>query len=352
MGAPACLAAFGFTSRTIPSQRLNIRAISSMNESSSHQAPEAAATTDEAGPSDPAATANPATSVADGAAPPLETTPAPTDPPIAPGVDRLERPEGTSAAIPDTILGPRPSALFLAVVAIASLVSDIGTKLWAEKRLADYPGYINVLENHLMFVLAKNKGGAWGLLQGESENVRRPFFLLVSVAAIAFIVTLYRRLQPRQYALKWGLPLVLGGALGNVFDRIRYGYVIDFIDYRADWIKKLNELIGKYYPKHVITDHWPTFNVADIAICVGVALMAIDMLTSRRGKRPPNPDVPLEPGLEPLPVGAGAALMASASADESATPAEDAAEAGQSSAHTADGAVAPPDATDAPPPKA
>jgi len=46
-------------------------------------------------------------------------------------------------------------------------------------------------------VLAKNKGGAWGLLQGESENVRRPFFLLVSVAAIAFIVTLYRRLQPR-----------------------------------------------------------------------------------------------------------------------------------------------------------
>ena len=69
-----------------------------------------------------------------------------------------------------------------------------------------------------------------GSCRSTSENVRRPFFLLVSVAAIAFIMTLYRRLQPRQRALKWGLPLVLGGALGNVFDRIRYGHVIDFID--------------------------------------------------------------------------------------------------------------------------
>ena len=119
----------------------------------------------------------------------------------------------------------------------------------------------------------------------------------------------YRRLQPRQYALKWGLPLVLGGALGNVFDRVRYGYVIDFIDYRADWIKTFNELIGKYYSRHVVTDHWPTFNVADIAICVGVALMAIDMLTSRRGKLPVAADVPIEPVLEPVPGrGGGAAL--------------------------------------------
>lgn len=230
------------------------------------------------------------------------------EPPIAPGVPRLERPAGTARAIPETILGPRPSPTFLAVVSIVSLASDIVTKLWAEKRLEGYPGYINVLDNHLMFVLAKNKGGAWGLLQGQSENVRRPFFLLVSVAAIAFIVTLYRRLQPRQHALKWGLPLVLGGALGNVFDRIRYGFVIDFIDYRADWIKKLNELIQKKYPAHIVTDHWPTFNVADIAICVGVALMAIDMLTSRRGKKPAlAPDVPIEPVTpEPMLVAADA----------------------------------------------
>ncbi len=225
------------------------------------------------------------------------------EPPIAPDVPRLERPQGTARAIPETILGPRPSPMFLAVVSVASLAADIITKLWAEKRLEGYPGYVTLIENHLMLVLAKNKGGAWGLLQGQSENVRRPFFLLVSVAAIAFIVTLYRRLQPRQHALKWGLPLVLGGALGNVFDRIRYGYVIDFIDYRADWIRRLNELIQKHNPSHIVTDHWPTFNVADIAICIGVALMAIDMLTSRRGRKPKSlaADVPIEPVAEPAP---------------------------------------------------
>jgi signal peptidase II len=274
------------------------------------------------------------------------------DPPIAPGVERLGRPPGTARAIPETILGPRPSPMFLAVVSIASLVADVATKLWAEKKLADYPGYVTVIDNHLMFVLAKNKGGAWGLLQSESENVRRPFFLLVSVAAIAFIVTLYRRLQPRQYALKWGLPLVLGGALGNVFDRIRYGYVIDFIDYRADWIRKLNELIAKYYPKHVVTDHWPTFNVADIAICVGVALMAIDMLTSRRGKRHvrqvdvPVEPVPVEPPFEPAP--AGPALEASVAAD-AASPVEDTLLSGMTSAEGAAPEGAAPDATSAPP---
>jgi signal peptidase II len=224
----------------------------------------------------------------------------PPAPPLAPDVPRLDRPVGTAKQIPETILLPRPSPMFLAVVAITSLAADISTKLWAEKRLEGYPGFLNIIDDHLMFVLARNKGGAWGLLQGQSENVRRPFFLLVSVAAIAFIVTLYRRLQPRQHALKWGLPLVLGGALGNVFDRIRYGHVIDFIDYRADWIKKLNEFIQRHNPTHVVTDHWPTFNVADIAICVGVALMAVDMMTSKRGKKAVTADVPLEPVVEPL----------------------------------------------------
>jgi signal peptidase II len=161
-----------------------------------------------------------------------------------------------------------PSYLFLAVVAIVSLILDIGSKTWAERRLDGFPGMVSVWKDHIAFVLAKNKGGAWGLLSGASEAVRRPFFLLVSVAAIAFIVTLYRRLLPSQHALRWGLPLVLGGALGNVFDRIRYGHVIDFIDVHII-------LKGRDH-------HWPTFNVADVAICVGVGLMALDMFTSKR----------------------------------------------------------------------
>src|SRR5438128_2613076 len=97
-----------------------------------------------------------------------------TEPAIAPEVPRLVRPDGTAKAIPETILHPVPSALFLAVVSIVSLVADVGTKLFAEKKLeGTYPGggqpYV-LVKDHLTFVIAHNKGGAWGLLQGESEN--------------------------------------------------------------------------------------------------------------------------------------------------------------------------------------
>jgi signal peptidase II len=206
----------------------------------------------------------PPTAAPDASAPtaPVAATPEP----VVPG-DRLGIPEGSTRVIAD-YRRPAPSYGFLILVALSTLAADLGSKTWAEHRLDGYPGIIEVWKNHLALILARNRGGAWGLLQSTSENVRRPFFLLVSVAAIAFIMTLYRRLQPHQRALQWGLPLVLGGALGNVFDRIRYGHVIDFID------------------AHVGEHHWPTFNVADIAICVGVGLMAVDMFTSKRGRAP------------------------------------------------------------------
>src|SRR5262249_6069761 len=220
---------------------------------------------------------------------------------IAPDVERLLPCDGAAVDIRDPSGRNRPSPAFLAVVSIVSLFSDVGTKLWAERRLEPY-GSVQIIPDHLAFVLAKNRGGAWGLLQGTNENVRRPFFLLVSAAAIAFIVTLYRRLQPRQRALKWGLPLVLGGALGNVFDRIRYGHVIDFIDYRAEWVGKMNELVGKLLQGHgSATDHWPTFNVAAIALCRGVALMAIDMFTAKRHRVHPITGQTLPPSMPPPP---------------------------------------------------
>lgn len=182
-----------------------------------------------------------------------------------------------------------PSYVFLAALSTLTLLADVLTKAWAAAHLSGYPGIVEISPKFLTLVLAKNRGGAWGLLQTTSENVRRPFFLLVSVAAIAFIMTLYRRLQPRQWALKWGLPLVLGGALGNVLDRIRFGHVIDFIDAHAV-VKGVER-------------HWPTFNVADIAICVGVGLMALDMFVHKRG-RPPlvhGPHAPPAQSGEPVP---------------------------------------------------
>jgi signal peptidase II len=218
--------------------------------------------------------------------------------PPKPELEALGVPPGAAVAIPAE---GGPSYLFLAIVSVLTLGIDLGSKQWAEKTLDLRPPMV-VVDKYVDFILARNKGGAWGLLQTTSELVRRPFFLLVSALAIGFIVTLYSRLQKRQRALKWGLPLVLGGALGNVFDRIHYGWVIDFIDV--------------HITQKGIEHHWPTFNVADIAICVGVGLMAIDMMLGKRAAKAPAA----------LP----AAAVVGAKPDTSETPAEAAAGSGAS----------------------
>jgi signal peptidase II len=190
------------------------------------------------------------------------------------------------ASAPPEQAEAQPTFLFFGIVAAVSLVLDVGSKAWAEivlsKRPFDSPSII-VVPDHLTFTIAYNKGGAWGLLQDASETVRRPFFFAVSVLAVLFIVSLYSKLGRGQRALTWGLPLVLGGALGNLSDRVTRSSVIDFIDYRAEWVLTMNTYIGRLVPRWGLTDHWPTFNVADIAICIGVGLMAVDMFTSRRG---------------------------------------------------------------------
>lgn len=176
-----------------------------------------------------------------------------------------------------------PTFLFFGVVSAVSLLADVSTKAWAEVTMNER-GFVplEVVSGHLNVILAYNRGGAWGLLQNASEVVRKPFFLGVSVAAILFIVSLYGKLHPSQKALKWGLPLVLGGALGNLSDRITRSQVIDFIDYQGNWVLAMNTFIRRYANGWTVTEHWPTFNVADIAICIGVGLMAVDMVTSRR----------------------------------------------------------------------
>lgn len=127
------------------------------------------------------------------------------------------------------------------------------------------------------------------------EHLRKPFFLVVSATAIWFIVSLYGRLSRSQRALTWGLPLVLGGALGNLSDRITRSQVVDFIDYRAEWVLHTNSFISRRVGAWTVTDHWPTFNIADVAICIGVGLMAVDMFGSRkagRGRRRPDRAAP------------------------------------------------------------
>ncbi|WP_437961055.1 signal peptidase II [Sorangium sp. So ce119] len=194
----------------------------------------------------------------------------------------LQAPRASTAGhLPDELPpGERASLTFMAIVAVVSCAADLATKAWAHARLAGFDAkrsgakVFTVIPDHLDFIFAQNPGGAWSFLRGLPDGLRRPFFLFVSAAAIVFIVSIYRRVHRDQTAMKWGLSLALGGAMGNLVDRIRYGWVIDFIDV--------------YVSRGGQEFHWPTFNVADIAIVAGVILMSSDMIASARSA--PAPD--------------------------------------------------------------
>src|SRR5262249_10562475 len=137
-----------------------------------------------------------------------------------------------------------------------------------------------IIPDHLDFIFAQNPGGAWSFMRSVPEGLRRPFFLIVSASAIVFIISIYRRVRPEQWGMRWGLPFALGGAFGNLVDRIRFGWVVDFVDV--------------YVNRNGQEHHWPTFNVADIAIVIGVALMGYEMMRPRRDHAPvAEPAAPL-----------------------------------------------------------
>lgn len=106
----------------------------------------------------------------------------------------------------------------------------------------------------------ENPGAAWGLFRSFSEGFRNTFFTLVSLGAVAFILHYYRKLREEQRFLQLALAFVLAGAVGNFLDRLARGYVIDFVEWY--WWNRPDL-------------RWPTFNVADSLIVVGVAMLVL-----------------------------------------------------------------------------
>jgi signal peptidase II len=172
---------------------------------------------------------------------------------------------------------PRADYLFLAVVSVAVLALDFATKALARRHL---PGFLDStnLGDHITLMLKENSGGAFGLMAGASQPLNRVVFSLVSLVSIIVVVWLYLRLSPERPLLKWGLPLVLGGAIGNLLDRLRFGHVLDFVD--------VHVLIRG------IERHAAPFNLADVAITIGVGLLALDGVRARRRRdgAPAAPD--------------------------------------------------------------
>lgn len=146
--------------------------------------------------------------------------------------------------------------LWLSVVVC---VADQATKWLALEHLQG--GKVAVAP-FLNFALAYNTGAAFSFLS-EAGGWQNFFFIGVATVVSAIIFFMLRRLKDTEKQVAVALALVLGGAVGNVIDRIRFGYVVDFIDaYYRIW-------------------HWPTFNIADSAITLGAILLVLDALGIR-----------------------------------------------------------------------
>jgi len=173
-------------------------------------------------------------------------------------------------------------ALLLCLVASAVLTAaDLGTKHWALGRLSqpsshgsdpacepDEYGRIRqqrtqrppvvLIDNYLEFRYAENCGAAFGFMRDMPSLVRKGVFYIAAFGAVVLLLWMF--VTGRGGTLfAWSVPLIIGGAIGNFVDRVRFGYVVDFIRFH-------------------LNDQWayPTFNIADAWITIGVALILID----------------------------------------------------------------------------
>jgi signal peptidase II len=145
--------------------------------------------------------------------------------------------------------------LWLGVAAVVVLLDQLSKITMA--RLLDY-GQSEFITRHFNLVMVYNQGAAFSFLSDQG-GWQRWFFSALALAVSIFIVWMLNR-NATQRLFCWSLSLILGGAIGNLIDRLVYGHVIDFLDF------------------HIGGWHWPAFNIADGAITIGAALFVLDEL--------------------------------------------------------------------------
>ena len=141
------------------------------------------------------------------------------------------------------------SGWLVAIVALDQL-----TKIIVDRSMPLHQS-IAIIDGLFNLTYVRNAGAAFGLFAGSAEIFRRPFLILVSILASVFIIVMMKRLAEKETGLVTGLSFILGGAMGNLIDRVIYGDVIDFLDV--------------YWRNY----HWPAFNIADSFITIGVGIM-------------------------------------------------------------------------------
>jgi signal peptidase II len=164
----------------------------------------------------------------------------------------------------------KESALYRAayfIVSLAVLLLDQWTK-GIITRTFDVHQSTTVVGGLFDLTYVRNSGAAFGLFASVDSSIKA--VILNSVAVLVFIVVSAYALRSshKSVRLQVGFALILGGAIGNLMDRVRFGYVVDFLDFS------------------ISGHHWPAFNVADSAICIGVGLLFLDMLRNEEEARP------------------------------------------------------------------
>jgi len=147
--------------------------------------------------------------------------------------------------------------------ALAVAVLDRLTKWVIETRVSFVDTY-RVIPGFFDIVHSQNRGVAFGIFNDATSEWRSILLALFSIAAAVWVAVVLWRPERLDRRSLWGFVLVLGGALGNVFDRLVFGRVTDFLEL----------YVGQY--------HWPTFNLADSAIVIGCGLLLLDVLKPKR----------------------------------------------------------------------
>jgi signal peptidase II len=155
----------------------------------------------------------------------------------------------------------RSRYILFVIISGFGIFFDQITKVFIDRSMQLFDSIV-IVENFFQLTYVRNKGAAFSFLSNASW--RLPFFISVSIVAAFVILIAFRRLRDDQKLAHISLALIFSGAVGNLIDRIRLGEVIDFLD--AHWYRH----------------HWPAFNVADSLICVGVFLLAIDMIMEEK----------------------------------------------------------------------
>ena len=153
--------------------------------------------------------------------------------------------------------------LFFFLSILGVILIDQWTKLSVLSHF-DYGESLLVIQNYFSLTYVRNTGAAFGFLASANPGFRVPFFLIVPLIAMVVLGFLYRDLPKNARWRAMALGLVSGGAIGNLIDRASLGYVVDFLDW------------------HWKTDYYfPAFNIADSAICIGVAILLLSTLSKR-----------------------------------------------------------------------